>query len=396
MAVVCVPEDRLPGGNLVEWAVMLKRIRIVVVGVALVLPACGGGKEEAVVQLRYQVSAKRGFPPGLKSLAVLPMDCDAEDESRWQEMATAMMHRQIAMGSEANGLGLTLADRMNAARVLEERSGIQAGIIEGSDAQAAAKLMGVDALVMGRVIIKVEVLKGKKSTITGIPGLTNPGSVRPGRSGIETEERDTVKRNATIQVTFRLLDATTGKDWFTWAPDRPVMVTHEAAPGLLFGQSKGEGDLDPLDGLVAAAVEEAITGFVSQFMPTEREFSIAVESSGNEQCALGVQRIRAEDYEGAEAALKLALEEDPEDERGLFALGVVYEVQGRYEEALRAYRDAYALDDDRKFRAARDRVKGFLEGGTITEAVSVPGDEEEEEEDDRDEDDEDDEEDDDE
>jgi hypothetical protein len=328
-----------------------------IVGLTLMLPACGGAsKEEAVVQIRYEFDADKGLPPGLTSLAVAPMECDAPDEDKWQEIATEMMHRKIAVSNEKNNLGLTLADRKNAQKIIEEKDAIRAGLVEGTAAQEAAKLVGVQALVMGRVIIKVEVHKGKGSTVSAISGFA--GRYFGGGSA-SSEERESISRNVTVQVTFRLLDSANGKDWFSWTPDKPFMVSDKKKPGPFFGSSKTEADLTPRDMLVAQCVEEAVTEFVSHLMPTDYEFALQLESSSNENCALGVQRIRAEDFEGAAASLKQAIAEDPQDGRALFALGVVQEVTGDYENALVNYRNACAIENMPEYLEARDRVKNY-------------------------------------
>ena len=94
-------------------------------------------------------------------------------------------------------------------------------------------------------------------------------------------------------------------------------------------------------------------------VPVTYEFQLDIESSKTERCATGVKMIRGEDYEGAIESFKGALAEDPEDHRAAFNLGVVYEMTGKYDDALKMYKKACILKNEPEYMEARDRVKKY-------------------------------------
>ena len=138
------------------------------------------------------------------------------------------------------------------------------------------------------------------------------------------------------------------------------MQSDKKKPGFFFGSGKTEADLTPRDQIIAACVEEAIIEFLSHLVPCDYEFELHIESSHNEQCANGVKMIRGEDWEGALQAFQAALAEDSQDDRAAFGAGVVCEKLGKYEEALKYFRNACVIQDELEYAEARDRVKRFI------------------------------------
>jgi tetratricopeptide (TPR) repeat protein len=323
--------------------------------VPVILTGCEK-KQEATVLIRYELVPKEGLPPGMKALAVLPMEAQGEDEAKWQEMATEMMHSRIVNANQKFNLGLQVADRKNVASLVKEKEAMRAGLVEMKQAQEAAKLINVQGLVMGRCVIKVEVHEGQKRTVSGLGAFASAWS---GGGHVETEESKSISRNVTVQVTFRLLDAANGKDWYTYSPEKPLMVSDKKKPGPIFGSSQTEADLSPRDQLVGMCVEEAVIEFLSHMIPCSYEFKIDIESSTNKDCVTGVKLVRGEDFDGAITAFKSALAENAEDDRAAFNMGVVYEKMGRLDEALDAYRKALVIKNEPEYTEARDRVAKF-------------------------------------
>ena len=331
-------------------------VMVLTVGLMVVVTTGCQKKEQATVLIRYDFKPTKGLPPGMKSLAVLPMEAKGENEAKWQEMATEMMHARIVRANQQNNLGLKIADRKNVQAVNQEKEAMRAGLVEMDQAQEAAKLIKVQGLIMGRCIIKVEVHEGQKRTVSSVGAVAGRYF---GGGSVGTDKSKSISRNVTVQVTFRLLDAANGKDWFTWSPKKPFMVSDKKKPGPFFGSDQTEADLDPRDQLVGMCVEEAVTEFLSYLMPCDYEFKLDIESSTDKNCVMGVKLIRGEDFEGAVDSFKAALAENPEDDRAAFNLGVVYEIMGKHEDALRAYKKACVLKNEPEYTEARDRVKKF-------------------------------------
>jgi len=91
----------------------------------------------------------------------------------------------------------------------------------------------------------------------------------------------------------------------------------------------------------------------------EDEVAMAV-ASRDDRARDAIKHMQNEDYDKAIDLLETLLDEKPEDHRSLFALGVCYEFQGRYEEAVDLYKRANLAESDPKYQAARIRAECSL------------------------------------
>ncbi|MCH7870560.1 MAG: tetratricopeptide repeat protein [Planctomycetes bacterium] len=64
-------------------------------------------------------------------------------------------------------------------------------------------------------------------------------------------------------------------------------------------------------------------------------------------------------YREALAAFRQALADNRNDHQAAFAAGVACEVLGRYDDALRYYRQACSARNSRRYLAARDRMNRY-------------------------------------
>ena len=326
------------------------------------LTGCGS-TEKATVAIEYTFQPDRGMPPGMNSIAVMQLEAQSEgtagsefDENKWQEIVAEMMHRRLTVANEKHGLGMTVADRASTKAVMKEKDLALSGMAEGAELAEASKLLGVQGLIRGRVIVKIDKQEGKSRTVKPSRML----GWAYGSGSVDTEESSSVRRTITVTPSFRLVDAATGRDWFTWAPDKPFMQSDAKKPGLFYGSGQTEANLEPRDEIIAMCVEDAIVEFLSHLIPLEYDFKIDLESSRNKSCAMGVKLIRGEDYEGALSQFDAALLENPEDDKAAFAAGVVCEKLGKYDEALKYYKKACVIEQDPAYTEARDRVKDLM------------------------------------
>ena len=70
--------------------------------------------------------------------------------------------------------------------------------------------------------------------------------------------------------------------------------------------------------------------------------------------------LRAQAYPEALTYFKLALAENPDDDRAAFGGAVAAEAAGDHDEGLRFYRRAYGLRPERRYRNARDRLADHI------------------------------------
>ena len=136
------------------------------------MTGCGGPKEKATVGIKYAMHPDKGLPPGMKSLAVMQLEAKSEgtagsefDEAKWQEIVAEMMHRRITVANEKFGTGLTVADRASTKEVMKEKDLAFSGMAEGAELAEASKLLGVQGLIRGRVIVKIDKQEGKGRTL---------------------------------------------------------------------------------------------------------------------------------------------------------------------------------------------------------------------------------------
>jgi len=327
---------------------------------------CGGKKETFNATICYVLEPTETLPEGLTTIAVLDAGTEmngSEDDERakkWATIAADMIEQMILDSAKKFGTGLSVAKRRDTSKVLAERDLQAAGLVQGPAAVEAGKLLDVQALITSRLNIRVETKKTKKKSLN----ISRLASVAGGRWGAPnlggSEEAEAVARSLTVQCKFSMIDATTGDAYFEYAP-RPFRKFDRKTPGVVFGHSAGEADLDPVDMYIGELVEKGVREFVSMFVPCEVEYTYEVKSSGSKASKAGVAAMRAEDYEAAMEHFKAAVAEDPEDHRSVFCMGVVSELTGDWDAALKYYKRACGMlgvdkDEMAMYLAAKDRL----------------------------------------
>lgn len=186
-------------------------------------------------------------------------------------------------------------------------------------------------------------------------------------------EVEEISRHLTVQCAFSLIDAVTGQTIMTYAPP-PFQKTDRKSPDFLFGSLLGETELNPVDHFIGELVERGAREFVGRLVPVEVECAYTLEGrkSAGEK---GIDALRAQDYEAALAHFQAAVSKYPDKPENLFALGATYEILGRPEEALDAYRRAAASEDANKearpvYRSAATRLADHL--GRIVRPAPPP------------------------
>jgi hypothetical protein len=258
---------------------------VVVMAVATVagLSAGCGSREQFNARITYVLEPTKELPAGLKTVAIVCAaeivgDEDADRANKWSTIAADMMEQMIQESANKAGRSLTVAKRRDTAKVLAEQDLKAAGLVDAGPAARAAKLLDVQALITSKLNIRVEVKKSKKTTfdITDIAGGGGHGW-GAGAASITPREADEISRNMTLQCKFSMIDAATSEALFEYAP-RPFRKMDQKKPGVLFGRSRGEADLDPVDMYIGELVERGVRDFVSMFLPTEIETAYTLES----------------------------------------------------------------------------------------------------------------------
>ncbi|QDV91375.1 hypothetical protein RAS2_24730 [Phycisphaerae bacterium RAS2] len=341
------------------------------------LTATAYAKEKQVVTVSYVVGPEKGPPEGITTVAVIDAGVASIDgikgnarERKWAGIAADLLEAMLQDGAAqatSSSHKLTVVQRRATKAILDEQDLQLVGIVEGDAAARAGKLLSVDGLIMSRININIDVQKRTKSQIDwgqmlggamggpppaprdvryrGGPG-PGPGRGRPrggGGPGLPTREIEEISRSLTVQCSFSLVDAVTGKSVLHHAP--PVFQkTDTKSPDFFFGQFIEAGDLDPVDHFIGELVERAARDFASRLVPVtvEQQYEIIGRGKFGEKA---VRALRGDDLAQAIQLFEKAHADEDDEPDTVFALGVTCELADQYEQALKWYQKVVSMED---------------------------------------------------
>ncbi|MCP4247855.1 MAG: tetratricopeptide repeat protein, partial [bacterium] len=328
----------------------------------VILGAVGcGSTEKATVEIQYALNPSKGLPPGMEKVAILDAKVNEVTDTKWSEMAANYIQELIQDSNERYGTNLRVADRKHTSTVIKEADMAAAGLTSSISPGAAAKLLDVQGVVMAEINVKVEKHQGKGRTISGL-SLWGGGGRSWGHGGgsARSSEVDKESRHITVQTDFKLVDSATSENWVTHSP-RPYRQTDKTKVSPFFGSAQTEESMTPRDEIIGAAVETGARQFVSKMIPCTVRYGVELQSSSGENCVQGVKLLRGDMVEEALSRFKMAVAEDPDDVRAVYALGVACEMTGRYKEALANYRQACVLAGDPEVIQAQQRMAEYAD-----------------------------------
>lgn len=351
-------------------------------------------KERQSLAVSYLLAPPRPMPEHVRTVAVIDAGVESDEERRqsreqkWQEIAADLIESMVQSGSNSGVPGaLRVVDRRATRQILAEKDMQLVGIVEGSAATNAGKLLAVDALVMSRVKISIDYRRTRSTKIdwTGIlggsgpsrgpayrspyhRGPNNPYQMRPparrSGPGFPTKTIEEISRDLTVQCSFSLIDANTGESIVRYTP--PVYQKRDKAkPNFMFGGRVDPSELDPVDHFIGELVERASREFVSLITPVRATYVYSIELRGRD-AEPAVRMLRADDYEGALQALDAAYRKKPKESDYIFTMGLISEIMGRPDRALDFYRQtvsAKKVDKDKldTYMSAKDRLTEHMD-----------------------------------
>ncbi len=410
-----IRQERTFAQSASPWGLAAAILALVMSGTACV------GKERYAANISYWVGPKQPLPEGLKAVAVIDsavqtVGASGDDrEQKWSTVAADMIEAML----QGSGGGLVVAKRRETQRILAERDLNLAGLVDGPTAARAGKLLAVQGLITSKITIRVDVQKGRKSTIDWVSLMggmmrgmqetrdvrrreprvyrevrpardprywRNPHYVRDpryvyvprpvpgpvyreettaagGGLSLKTKDVEEISRHLTVQCSFALMDAVTGRAIAQYSPP-PYQKSDKASPHFLFGSSMSEADLDPVDHFIGELVERAVREFVGMLVPVRIECRYDLVGKGKDGEA-GIRALRADDYPTAIARFQAELAKKPREHETVFALGVTYELMGDREHALECYRRAASMEGVDKdalvvYLAAKERLTDHI------------------------------------
>ncbi|MBU0717223.1 MAG: hypothetical protein KJ749_03165, partial [Planctomycetes bacterium] len=327
---------------------------------SLAMLAGCAGSERALVSFSYVVQPTRGLPEGMTTLAIMPAKLGPTTDAKWSDMCVTIMNSLVNESRNSFGTPINVSDRRDTQVTFDEADLAAAGMSDGSPGQGG-RLEHIQGAILSNINVKIEKHVGKQRTLSGLD-LWGGGGHGWGQGGgdFETEEVETVMRNVTVQTEFKLVDTANNRVWEHYLP-RTYKSTERTKASPIFGSSQTEAELTPTDGIIATLVERGAREFISRLMACRIDVEAEVESSANANSVDGVKLLRAEEYAGAISHFRTALVEKPNDHRSAFGAGVAAEASGKYNDALRFYKQACAGHDSPVYRDARDRMKAYAD-----------------------------------
>lgn len=323
-------------------------------GFVSMLTGCGGG-ETAVVTFGYALEPTRGLPPGMKVITVEASTEGNATDSKWSDFVTTTVQQLVSDSKRRFGTEIEISDRRDTSATFDEADLQAAGMSTAGTSGAGGKLLAAQGTIRCNINTIVDVDKGRKRTFSAGSLI---GAVASRGRYMSTEEVEETRRRMTVQADFRLIDTGNNK---IWEQIPPTMFSHEDGKGVspIFGTGSSETDFESEDAIIEPLLTMAIRTFLSRLIKIHVDVTEELESSSNKDCQRAVALMRAEEYESALGAYKLALDKSSSDHRATFGAGVACEATGRFDDALDYYKQAVILDESPRYIRARDRMKEF-------------------------------------
>jgi len=359
-------------------------------------------KEKYPVTVSYVLLPERPLPPNVHSVAVTDSGVEAVDggreagrSRRWSQIAAQLIEAMIQDAAQRGDAHVNVVQRSATKKILEEQDLRLAGIVEGPAVERAGKLLAVDGLVMSKIAIHIDMRKQDKQVvdwrrILGGVDVANSRDVRfrrydgyPYREhrtdvnvGVDLPTRtiSEISRSLTVQCSFALVDAASGRSIVQFAP--PVyQKTDTAKPNFVFGNCVEAADLDPVDHFIGELVERAARDFVSMLVPTRVSYTYTVIGKGKHGEA-ALRALRGDNYEAAMHEFEIAHQDEPKRDWHVFGMAVTAELMGDPQRALELYREAASMpgvdkEDMPIYLAAKQRLTTQLP--RIARSTPPPG-----------------------
>jgi hypothetical protein len=189
------------------------------------------------------------------------------------------------------------------------------------------------------------VVPGQPVPVGPGPGMAGGPAYGEGDGGeppvFGLKQVEEVRRHLTVQCSFSLIDAVTGRAVVQYSP-APYQKLDTASPDFMFGSMMKGSELDPVDHFIGELVERATQEFVSMLVPTEVEYAYELTGHHSEGEA-GIRSLRADDYDEAYQHFLNVLRKYDDDDETAFSAGVASELLGQPQQALEYYRRAASM-----------------------------------------------------
>lgn len=282
---------------------------------------------------------------GIRSLAVSDFDGLGESGKKVAETFTAKL---------AEGQHFKIVERDKLLAMEKEQALGMTGVVSENMAAKAGKLLGVDALVVGKVTeysVKDEpytrTVMRSRATGTYRTECDKKGNCYK----VENYEQVPVKedhhiRSGTVAVSFRVVRTETGEVLVgkQQAENYKYDTGNPPSKGLLLGRKEELGS----DEVLAGLTQEIVAKLSSEIQPHPVTYQAIVETGGtffsDAQVMHGIELIRANRAEDAIQHYEGVARNNPQNSSAYYNLGVAYEMIGELNKAEEAYRAAEKIE----------------------------------------------------
>ncbi|MBM4122477.1 MAG: tetratricopeptide repeat protein [Nitrospira sp.] len=299
---------------------------------------------------------------GVQSLAVSDFDGPGEAGQKVAEFFTAKL---------AEGQYFKVVEREKLLAMEKEQALGMTGVVDEKMAAKAGKLLGVDALVVGKVpaySVKdgqyTRTVMQSRATGTYRTECNDEGKCYkvPNYEEVPVQEHHHI-RNGVVTVSYRVIRAETGEvlvgrqETETYKYD----TGNPPSAGFLLGSQRELGQEEVLTALAQNVVAKLATDVQPHQIRVDREFENGGWLFGDSAVKQGIEFVRANRLEDAIQRWEAVVKNDPQNSSAHYNLGLAYELAGNFEKAEQAYRVAEQISPEARYIHAVSTVKKSAE-----------------------------------
>lgn len=289
---------------------------------------------------------------GIASLGVSDFDGPGESGPKIAELFT---------GRLVEGRYFQVVERDKLLAMEKEQALGMTGVVDEKLAAKAGKLLGVDALVIGKVMVwavtddpYTKTVMQRRKTGTYRAECNDKGKC----SNVENYEEVPVEeshhiRNGTVASSFRIVRADTGE--VLTGGQETVSYRYDTG-----NPPSGQQELGHEETLNMLA-QRVADGFAAVIQPhtivVDREFENGGWFFGDSEVKQGIEYVRANRPEDAIARWVEVVKNDPNNSSAWYNLGVAYELTGGFGKADEAYRSAEKIEAKPRYIQAVSNLK---------------------------------------
>ena len=230
---------------------------------------------------------------------------------------------------------LDVVDRSNLSRIMREHELNMSGVINNDTAVKIGKLVGASALIVGNANVKYDLKRWK-----GKPWKDKEG---------KWHQSYNVKGTAKVNSTLKVVGLTTGKVLAAKS------ISKEAKDSE---RENNQWPQDPdKDAIISSAVNSVINTFMKMIAPYTVYVNVKFEKSKLPESEAGINFAKQGQWEDALAQFKSAKDKNPTDPCVWFNLGLAYEYNFMFRQAIEAFKEANKIKPCGKYVAEISNVK---------------------------------------